>query len=155
MNSVKYTLTPMLSPVLQSCSRFTVALALVTGIALSAQGGLGTLNGSMTSGGGVLLTNYRQPSAEPMLMQGDLHGAASLVPAYESAAAARQLVMGMLLILFGFFLHAFTMSNGERSVRVHEASSPDISPDQQTEDMMPFEPVATREKRWYWMEIKM
>jgi hypothetical protein len=49
-----------------------------------------------------------------------LHQAASAVPnVYQQADAAIQLVMGILLIVLGFFLHALArMQNGERPVHI-------------------------------------
>lgn len=145
----------MFSPKIPGIGRSIVALSLLAGIFLAVQGEIGTLNATVTgSGGGYLLVNPAVPSGEPMLVQAELHGAAPFVPKYESAAAARQLVIGMLLILLGFFFHAYLMTRGERPVSVHGAP---LSPParETTEDMMPFERIRQKsEKKYYWMEIR-
>ena len=42
----------------------------------------------------------------------------SAVPLYEQATAADQMVVGILLILLGFFMHGLMTSHEERTVRV-------------------------------------
>lgn len=132
-----------------SAGHAAAVFSLFAGIVLVVQGSFGTLNANLT-GGGALVIDKAIP-AEAIVMQADgIHGAAPFVPLYESAVAASQLAMGVLLIVLGFFLHAFLMSRGERSVPVHEA--PATAP---KEDMMPFDPTPlTRKRQWYWIEMK-
>jgi hypothetical protein len=141
-----------MTPLINAC-RAVVTLSLVAGILLVARGGMGTL-GANLSGGGALVINRATPT-EALLMQDPLHGAA-FVPLYESAAAARELALGVLLILFGFFLHALLRSNDERRVPVRVVEPEQAAADTSfPEDPMPFE---TRRgasgRQWYWMEIK-
>lgn len=42
----------------------------------------------------------------------------SVLPAYEKANAADELVVGILLIMLGFFLHALAVSREERNVHI-------------------------------------
>lgn len=90
--------------------RTLTVFALVTGIAL-------TVSNAMT---------YSQARTAMVGSDVVLHGAAtapllpdvSIVPAYEKATAADQLVVGILLILLGFFLHALVLSREERKVHI-------------------------------------
>ncbi len=46
----------------------------------------------------------------------------SFAPLYERAYAGEQLVLGILLIVLGFFVHGLLRTNGER--KVHVTSKP-------------------------------
>lgn len=108
-----------------------VATALVLGIALTTVGSAGTLAANISGGGATILET-----------SGGLHGAA-FSPQYEAAAAAWQLTLGLLLILLGFFLHAYMMAKDERPVRVKGAKKSKAHKRSKKSG-----------KSWYWMQLK-
>lgn len=76
-----------------------------------------------------------------------LHGAAtniihapavvtSVIPAYEKANAADELVVGILLIMLGFFLHALIVSREERKVHITA------------------KPSRRTVREWFWVEMR-
>ena len=73
------------------------------------------------------------PSASEAIQAADAAGSRLY---FQKAEVAVQLIMGMLLILLGFFLHGFVRSRtGERPV--HITVKPKV-----------------RQKIWYWMEMR-
>lgn len=66
-----------------------------------------------------------------------LYSAAMAQNAYGLANAGVQLIIGILLILLGFFLHAFVrMQHGERTVHITVKPS-------------------NKRRMWYWMEMRL
>jgi hypothetical protein len=115
----------------KTLAAFEVATALVLGITLTTVGSAGTLAANLSGGGATVLDSAA-----------GMHGAA-FAPQYESAAAAWQLTLGLLLILLGFFLHAYMMAKDERPVRV-KAGKKSKSHKRSTKS----------HGLWYWMEMK-
>ncbi len=104
------------------------AMALLWGIGLTAAHSLAI--GSLTAPGSTVVE--RGPVGET------LHSAAFMTASMERADAGIQLITGILLILLGFFLHAFArMQNGERPVHISVKER-------------------SHEKRrmWYWIEMR-
>jgi hypothetical protein len=103
------------------------AIALLWGIGLTAAHSLAI--GSLTAPGSTML--HTSASTEEIL-----HSAAYV--AMERADAGIQLITGILLILLGFFLHAFArMQNGERPVHIS------VKPGKNEKRRM-----------WYWIEMR-
>lgn len=100
---------------------FLVTAYLLGGIALMASTPFADLRGQVqTYNGGATLT-VRGTHAEEMLRGAadestDLAQKAS--DAYASAAASRQLMLGVLLFTLGGFLHAYQVLREERPVRI-------------------------------------
>ncbi len=104
------------------------AVALLWGIGLTAAHSLAI--GSLTAPGSTVLD---APEGA-----GETLRSAAYVMSMERADAGIQLITGILLILLGFFLHAFArMQNGERPVHISVKER--------------------KEKRrmWYWVEMRM
>ncbi len=122
--------------------KLAVIHVLLTGIALSFHGEWETLQSNVSGGGATLFT----------ALAGDesLHGAA-VVQQYASAAAAKELVLGLLLILMGFMAHALLASHHERRVRV-TAVDPDEGPLQGKPATPPLSPE--KKPQWFWVEMK-
>jgi len=59
------------------------------------------------------------------------------VSSYQQADAGIQLILGMLLIVLGFFVHGLARSTHERSVHIT------IAP-----------PKPKHERKWFWMEMR-
>lgn len=98
----------------QNVLRFATAATLMTGIFLVFGGSGMRMKAQLSGHGSTVMTNMTT-EAETML-----HGAAA-DPALANVAAAQQnLVIGILLILTGFLLHALMTERGERTVRVKE-----------------------------------
>lgn len=119
-----------------------VALALTSGTALTILGSTARYNAQLAYGTHTTLFNDLASAQQPLLEEAPLdetplHAAAAVADQYRIAAAGWQLVMGLLLILFGFFLHALLVTREERSVRVTEAPK-----------------VEKTRDRWFWIEMK-
>lgn len=90
------------------------ALVLALGIQLTVSNGMHYAEAQLLTGvGSDVLTH---PAATPLLKE--VFPTSSFVPLYEQATAADQMVVGILLILLGFFMHALLVSHDERSVRI-------------------------------------
>jgi|CXWL01.1.fsa_nt_gi hypothetical protein len=89
------------------------ALVLSLGIQLTVSNGMHYTKAQLTGVGSDILTH---PAASPLLKE--VFPTHSFVPLYEQATAADQMVVGILLILLGFFMHALLVSHGERNVRI-------------------------------------
>lgn len=103
--------------------------ALVGGISLSISRSFTVA--SLTQGGTTLIDISTYSSIQK------LHSAATVMtPNYQSAEAGVQLIIGILLILLGFFLHAFArMQKGERPVHIT------------------IKPKKNRQM-WYWVDMR-
>jgi hypothetical protein len=79
------------------------------------------------------------------LAQGPTHPAAAAA-LYQQAFAGYELIIGLLLILLGFFLHAYLVSRtGERNVHITSVAK-------DTKTTLSTQPAASRS--WYWIEMK-
>ena len=106
-------------------------LALITGIGLSSQGM--ALYASLSGQGATILS-----PAKPSTNGAELHAAADSVSvSFERADAGLQLVLGILLIVLGFFIHGL--------VRARQEERP-----------VHISVVPSRKKRsvWYWLEMR-
>ncbi len=104
------------------------ALTLISGISLSASQ---TMVMASLSGQGSNIVD-RGPMAE------EFHSASTIVPinTYQHVDAGIQLILGILLIVLGFFIHGLARSTGERPVHITVTPSPKKRP------------------LWFWMEMK-
>ena len=91
---------------------FVTAFVLVAGMTLAVHGSLGTVPANATGQGGLIESK--------ILLQDTPHQAAAVAEQFSHAYAAQQFIVGVLLILLGFFLHAFMVSRSGRSVPVRE-----------------------------------
>lgn len=119
----------MISLVLSKALHLTAAFALISGVGLAAAGA--PVYGSL-SGVGTSVVYTKVPSGE-MLQATD---AIAIAHAYQAADAAIQLILGMLLILLGFFMHGFARVQDERHVHIT------VKPSQKKPGGI-----------WYWMEL--
>ena len=98
---------------------FLVAAYMLGGIALMVAATGSRLSGDILNSGGATLAVHatagealRGAADEPTRL------AQEAVDAYESAAASRQLMLGVLLFTLGGFLHAYQTLREERPVRI-------------------------------------
>lgn len=108
----------------------TAVFALMSGVGLCASSA--PLYGSLSGVGSDVLTSG-MPSGT-VLQAAD---AIAITHAYQAADAAIQLILGMLLILLGLFIHGFARTQDER--RVH----------------ITVKPSQKKRSLWYWMELRM
>lgn len=107
--------------------------SLITGITMAFSANAQLLHAQLTGQGSDIL---EAPPSSLQIMQGPalpLHNAA-FAEQYAVAVAGQNLVIGILLILLGFFLHAFILAHNERRVPIH--------------------PGHRSSERWYWVEMK-
>lgn len=107
------------------------AFALISGIGLSASQTM--LYASLSGQGSTLMDPMAQTGSEelhsaPMLMTAD---------AYQSIDARIQLVIGILLIVLGLFIHGLARARDERNVHITVKPS-----------------AKKRRTMWYWMEMR-
>ena len=95
------------------------ALVLSLGIEMTLSNGMHYAEAQLTGVGTNVLMH---PAAAPLLKE--VFPTSSFVPLYEQATAADQMVVGILLILLGFFIHALLISHEERSVRTRREPEP-------------------------------
>lgn len=95
--------------------RFVTGMILTSGIALTIGNQLIYASVVFGSGGGAQLQMH---SAAPAEIQTTMEATSAVLPAYEQANASVQMVVGILLILLGFFLHGLLASHDERTVKV-------------------------------------
>lgn len=112
----------------QSLNLFA-GLMLISGISLSAMQVPQYAN--LSGGGASIGINPQNHSVELR------PAAVAYVNHYEQADAGVQLILGMLLILLGFFIHGFARANSERPVHIT------VKPSRRT-----------HEKKWFWMEMQ-
>lgn len=88
--------------------RIFTALVLDTGIALTIGNSISYARAELTGGGANLLMHAAAgiPAPEPVMA------------VYRRAYAAEDMVIGMLLILMGFLLHALLLAKDERTVPI-------------------------------------
>lgn len=106
--------------------RILTALVLDTGIALTIGNSISYARAELTGGGTSLLLHS---AALPVPPEAIMH-------VYERAYAAEDMMIGLLLILLGFCLHALLMARDERNVPV---------------TIVPRKRFQT--PRWFWIEI--
>ena len=115
---------------------FLTAIVLTAGIALTSANGLIYTQANLTGvGTGLKDTIVIKGGA----IEATIHAAATGSP-YIRAAAAINMILGMLFILMGFFLHALFRSQYERKVHITVAPKKE-------------KPVISRES-WFWVEMK-
>ncbi len=93
--------------------RVITALVLAYGIALTAMNGITYTRAELSGGGATVLTLH--PAASSTIRQA--MAIPSALGTHQPTNAADEFVMGILLILLGFFLHAFLVSYEHRSER--------------------------------------
>ena len=114
--------------------RFLTGLTLTVGITLTIANGMAFTHADLT-GGGVLL--HQAAGLAPVQSIPD----ASYMPSYELTTVADELVTGILLILLGFFLHAFLISQHKRYERAVPIT------------VVPRKQEPTKKRAMYWMEV--
>jgi hypothetical protein len=117
-----------------SALKTSSVVSLITGITMAFSANAQLLNAELTGKGSSVIET---PPSGLAIMQGPslpLHSAA-FAEQYEIAAAGQNLVIGILLILLGFFLHAYVVAQSERKIPVHEGHK-------------------SSTQRWYWVEMK-
>ncbi len=93
-------------------AKLLTSVLMVGGIALCLSGTSGFLNAQLTGGGSTIMDT--QTGGDPMIVGGDLavHAAA------PQKSNGVQIVLGMLLFMLGFGLHALFIMKNERPVHV-------------------------------------
>ena len=86
-------------------------VALHLGIVIAFGAEVDYVKASLTSHGALVTEKV----AETAILKG---AAPAFLPLYEKAAASQEIIMGILLILLGFFLHAFVTARLQKHVRV-------------------------------------
>ncbi len=116
---------------------FVTGLILTSGIALTIGNGLMYAQVDYQSGGGATLQMHgAAPEVNPL--QPTMEATNAVLPAYERANASTEMVVGILLILLGFFLHGLLRTQDERNVRVKA---------------VPRKAKSTK-KKWYYLELQ-
>lgn len=110
--------------------RILTALILDSGIALTIGNSISYARAELTGGGASLLIQSAGLSTEHM------HMAAT----YERVHAGEDMVIGILLILLGFCMHALLMARDEHSVRIRA---------------VPRTRKKLQSPQWFWMEIRL
>jgi len=110
--------------------RLLSLIALVTGIGLSAGNALNVMGAELTGKGSMEL----HPAATTELP------VTAITAVYHPASASDELVVGILLILLGFFLHALILSRESRNVHI---------------SVVPRKEKEIRPKELFWMEMRM
>lgn len=105
-------------------------LMLISGISLAAMQAPTYAN--LSGGGASVGINLQSNDVE-------LRPAATVtyINPYQQADAGIQLILGMLLIMLGFFIHGFARASSERPVHIT------IAP-----------PKPKHEHKWFWMEMR-
>ena len=114
---------------LRSFLRVLVAIVTIVGSSLT----LLNMDGAQKS----LLGNLSAQIDQPIYPDASLQAPnPRFIDAYEQANAAGQFVLGLLLIVLGFMLHALMVSTEDRTVPVHAA------------------PPKKKRRSWFWMEMR-
>jgi hypothetical protein len=100
---------------MKSILRFVTAMVLVSGIAMTLSNQLMYAQVHYETGGGATLHLH---GAAPAAIQSSFEASNAVLPEYRQANASAQMVIGILLILLGFFLHGLLESHEERTVPV-------------------------------------
>lgn len=106
------------------------ALVLVTGITISAH--TAPLYASLSSGQGLMVINQPEVTGETLRSAAEV----VLTPSYAQAEASAQLVLGMLLIVLGFFIYGLARTQ-EEGRPVHITVKP------------------KKQVQWYWLELRL
>ncbi len=104
--------------------RLCAAVALVTGSALTIGKSLSFVKADLTGGGAQLMVHAAAP-------------AEAIMEVTEKVSAASELIVGLLLILLGFCLHALLMAHDERTVPIRVVPRKTLHSPQ-----------------WFWIEMK-
>jgi Zn-dependent protease len=116
---------------MKTALRLLTALVLVSGISMTIGNGF-TFSQAQLSGGGANILHSAASTQAQVLTE-------AVLPAYQHADAATQMVIGILLILLGFFMHGLMISHEERNVHI---------------TVVPRKKRANRTQRWFWMEMR-
>ena len=116
---------------MQSVLRLLTSTVLVAGIMLTIGNAVIYTNADLTGGGATVSLH---PAATSLIKAPV--AVTNVLPAYEKANAADELVVGILLIMLGFFLHALVMSRDERNVHIT------------------VKPSRRKIREWFWIEMR-
>ncbi|HVW66304.1 MAG TPA: hypothetical protein VHA78_01070 [Candidatus Peribacteraceae bacterium] len=116
---------------MHSILRLLTSTTLVAGIMLTIGNAFIYTQADLTGGGATVSLH---PAATSMLKTPAV--VTNVLPAYEKANAADELVVGILLIMLGFFLHALVMSREERNVHIT------------------VKPSRRKVREWFWIEMR-
>ena len=115
--------------------RSLAALTLAMGISLTVANDIGYVHASLTGVGTNVLMLH---AAAPATMRTGIP-VISNISAYAQTHATDQMTVGILLILLGFCLHAFTVSHESHRVRI---------------TAVPRKKSTARSRSWFWMEMQ-
>lgn len=109
----------------EKCISYSFLIAGMVTLIVASQQALYAQELTRLTAGGAYTTNFEQEvelsgSQLAIAAPVQLHAAAAQQPASASA----QLIIGMILVLFGFFVHAMMVMRHERPIRVHAAPRP-------------------------------
>lgn len=122
---------------MNSILRILTALTLVSGISLSVANTAPSLQGEVTGQGSSLELHPAATETVKNTLPPQMQIATAI---YQPANASDELVVGILLIMLGFFLHALVLSRESR--KVHVTSIPRKEAKPRTRDL-------------FWVEMRM
>jgi len=118
-------------------------VSLHLGIVMAFSGEVDYVKASLTSQGSLVTERI----AESAILKG---AAPAFLPLYEKAAASQEVVVGVLLILLGFFFHAFYKIRSPHPVRIEEEKESD----DRAVTVHQAPRMQRKEQKVFWMEMR-